>query len=442
MRQQNALPDLVSSERTRRTALGVVFATVCVDLLGFGLVMPLLPVYGKELLAHYRASSAGWILAVLMVSFSIMQFVFAPVWGRISDHVGRRPVLLASLLASAVFYWLFGLASVWGSLGWMFAARIGAGIASATIPTAQAYIADVTTPQRRARGMALVGAAFGLGFTLGPLVGVVALGIDGQSDGPGALSAWPGYLAGTLSALALAVAWFFLPEPARTSDLPIRQKGLDWRRLRQALAVPSIGQLLAAAFLAVFALASFEGTISLSIDAKLTEQSLGRPGTTGLGQYQRLLLLFAYIGLIQCLVQGVVVRRLASRLSDARLAGAGAILALAGFVLLAVAVGPQVPGTTGLMVASAVVVAGLAFVFPAVQSLISRRTGPTEQGGVLGAGESISSVARITGVFFGVRAFKQAAGLPYWSSAILMALTLGLVLAAVRAGRDWVRVET
>lgn len=442
MHQQNALPDPVLSERTRRTALGVVFATVCVDLLGFGLVMPLLPVYGKELLAEYRTSSAGWILALLMVSFSIMQFVFAPVWGRISDHVGRRPVLLASLTASAMFYWLFGLASVWGSLAWMFAARIGAGIASATIPTAQAYIADVTTPQQRARGMALVGAAFGLGFTLGPLVGVVALGIDGQSDGPGALSAWPGYLAGTLSALALAMAWFFLPEPARTSDLSTRHKGLDWRGLRQALAVPSIGQLLAAAFLAVFALASFEGTISLSIDAKLSEQSLGRPGTTGLGQYQRLLLLFAYIGLIQCLVQGVVVRRLASRLSDARLAGAGAILALAGFVLLAVAVEPQVPGTMGLMGASAVLVAGLAFVFPAVQSLISRRTGPTEQGGVLGAGESISSVARITGVFFGVRAFKQAAGLPYWSSAILMALTLGLVLAGVRAGRDWVRVET
>ncbi len=442
MHQQNALPDPLLSQRAHRTALGVVFATVCVDLLGFGLVMPLLPVYGKELLAGYSASSAGWILALLMVSFSVMQFVFAPVWGRISDHVGRRPVLLASLAASAVCYWLFGLASVRGSLGWMFAARIGAGISSATIPTAQAYIADVTTPQQRARGMALVGAAFGLGFTLGPLVGVVALGIEGQRSAPAALSAWPGYLAGALSALALVVAWFFLPEPARIGPVPGWHRGFDWRGLRQALGVPSIGRLLAAAFLAVFALASFEGTISLGIDAKLAEQSRLGTASAGLGHHQRLLLLFAYIGLIQCLVQGVVVRRLASRLSDARLAGAGALLALAGFVFLAIAVGPGVSGTAGLMVASAVLVAGLAFVFPAVQSLISRRTSPSEQGGVLGAGESISSVARITGVFFGVRAFKQAAGLPYWSSAVLMAMTLGLVLAAVRAGRDWVQVES
>lgn len=442
MHQQNVLPDPVLSEGARRTALGVVFATVCVDLLGFGLVMPLLPVYGKELLAGYSAPSAGWILALLMVSFSLMQFLFAPVWGRISDHVGRRPVLLASLAASAVCYWLFGLASVNESLGWMFAARIGAGIASATIPTAQAYIADVTTPQQRARGMALIGAAFGLGFTLGPLVGVVALGIEGQTAVPTALSAWPGYLASALSALALAVAWVFLLEPTRASAAVARHKGFDWRGLRQALAVPSIGQLLAAAFLAVFALASFEGTISLSIDAKLGEASRLATASADLGQHQRLLLLFAYIGLIQCLVQGLVVRRLASRLSDARLAGAGAMLALAGFVLLAISVGPEVPGTAGLMVASAVLVAGLAFVFPAVQSLISRRTSPTDQGGVLGAGESISSVARITGVFFGVRVFKQAPGLPYWSSAVLMAMALGLVLAAVRAGRDWVHVET
>lgn len=442
MHQQNVLPEPVLSEGARRTALGVVFATVCVDLLGFGLVMPLLPVYGKELLAGYSAASAGWILALLMVSFSLMQFLFAPVWGRISDHVGRRPVLLASLAASAVCYWLFGLASVNGSLGWMFAARIGAGIASATIPTAQAYIADVTTPQQRARGMALIGAAFGLGFTLGPLVGVVALGIEGQTAAPTALSAWPGYLASALSALGLAVAWVFLPEPTRASAAVARHKGFDWRGLRQALAVPSIGQLLAAAFLAVFALASFEGTISLSIDAKLGETSRLATASAELGQHQRLLLLFAYIGLIQCLVQGLVVRRLASRLSDARLAGAGVTLALAGFVLLAIAVGPEVPGTAGLMVASAVLVAGLAFVFPAVQSLISRRTSPTDQGGVLGAGESISSVARITGVFFGVRVFKQAPGLPYWSSAVLMAMALGLVLAAVRAGRDWVHGET
>ena len=121
----------------RKSSLLIVFSVVCIDLLGFGLVLPLLPVYAKELTAGLDASQSGWVLGLLMSSFTLMQFVFAPVWGRLSDRFGRRPVLLVSLTGSTVFYGLFGLATTWRSLWWMFAARIGAGIATATIPTAQ-----------------------------------------------------------------------------------------------------------------------------------------------------------------------------------------------------------------------------------------------------------------------------------------------------------------
>jgi DHA1 family tetracycline resistance protein-like MFS transporter len=141
-----------------RGSLLVIFLTVFIDLLGFGLVLPLLPLYGRQ----FAVDHSGLTLGLLMASFSAMQFVFAPLWGRLSDRIGRRPVLLVGLAGAVVFYTLFGLATVWESLVGLFIARIGAGIAGATIPTAQAYIADSTTLEGRVKGMALIGAAFGL----------------------------------------------------------------------------------------------------------------------------------------------------------------------------------------------------------------------------------------------------------------------------------------
>ncbi len=155
-------------ESPRRGSLLVIFLTVFIDLLGFAMVLPLLPLYGEQ----FHASDAT--LGLLMASFSAMQFLFAPLWGRLSDRIGRRPVLLLGLAGSIVFYTLFGVATVMESLTGLFLTRIGAGIAGATISTAQAYIADTTSLQNRTKGMALIGAAFGLGFTFGPLLGAFA----------------------------------------------------------------------------------------------------------------------------------------------------------------------------------------------------------------------------------------------------------------------------
>ena len=154
-----------------RGSLLVIFLTVFIDLLGFGMVLPLLPIYAKS----FGLKEAGWEIGLLMSSFSAMTFIFAPLWGRLSDRIGKHTVLIVGLMGSVGFYILFGIATVFQSMLLLFVARIGAGIAGATIPAAQAYIADVTSLQNRAKGMALIGAAFGLGFTFGPLLGAAAL---------------------------------------------------------------------------------------------------------------------------------------------------------------------------------------------------------------------------------------------------------------------------
>ena len=422
-----------------KTSLFLIFATVCVDLLGFGLVLPLLPIYGRELTASMPPATAGMTLGVLMSCYTMMQFVFAPIWGRLSDRFGRRPILLLSLAGSTAFYFLFGLASAWKSLSWMFVARIGAGIAGATIPTAQAYIADVTSPEKRARGMALIGAAFGLGFTLGPLVGAAAIFISHDVG----VSPWPGFAAAGLSAMALTFAIFKLPESLDKDNAPEERRHFDLRSLVEAVSVPSIGILLVVVFFSVFALANFEGTISMLISDTLKASSAEGAPVEDLSDHARWLvsirvfLVFAYIGVIQCVVQGVLVRRLANTVSEAKLATTGAVLSVAGFVLLAVLAETAVGGIPLLMLASAVEVSGIAFVYPAVQALISRRTDPAEQGGILGAGESVSAMARITGVMLGVWLFSVWPSVPYWCAAAMMGVVVGLVLLAVRTGADY-----
>lgn len=423
-----------------KTALLLIFATVCIDLLGFGLVLPLLPIYGRELTSSMPPEKAGMTLGILMSCYTMMQFLFAPVWGRLSDRFGRRPILLLSLTGSTTFYFLFGLASAWRSLTWMFVARIGAGIAGATIPTAQAYIADVTTPEKRARGMALIGAAFGLGFTLGPLIGAAAIFISHDVG----VSPSPGYAAAGLSFLALIFAIFKLPESVDWQKGPEEHRHFNLRSLVDAVSVPSILILLVVIFFSVFALANFEGTISLLINDTLKERSREAAATAQLSDHDRWLvnvrvfLVFAYIGIIQCLVQGVLVRRLANTMSETRLATIGVALSVSGFVLLAVMAETALGGIPLLMVSAAVEVSGIAFVFPAVQSLISRRTDPAEQGGILGAGESVSSMARITGIMFGVWLYSIWPSIPYWSAAVMMAAVCGLVLLASRIGTDYV----
>ncbi len=447
------------ADAPRKGSLLVIFLTVFIDLLGFGIVLPLLPIYGKHFAAIHGLSQhqMGWVIGLLMSSFSAMQFFFLPVWGRLSDRYGRRPILLLGLTASTLFYFMFGLAAAWRSLAGLFVARIGAGIAGATISTAQAYIADTTSKETRAKGMALIGAAFALGFTLGPLLGASALLAGGEV----ALSPWPGYVASALSAAALLLAIFKLPESWRPGVGVAQRTLFDRTALVSALSTPSVGLLLLTSSVAVFSFANFESTLSLQIEhivQKSGAQATGE-GAPAAGMlegvvqkvrswgYEKqddvvqivVLGAFAYLGLVLTLAQGVLVRRLAGRMSEGAMAILGAATAIVGFVLLARAASDD--SFTQLLWAMAIEVTGFAFVNPSLQSLISRRSDPAQQGGILGLGQSATSLARILGPVFGVRLFAQSAAWPYWAAAALMAIGLAMIVLSVRAGRDFAAAD-
>lgn len=406
------------NDSPRKASLLVIFLTVFVDLLGFGMVLPLLPIYAKQ----FTTDESGLTIALLMSSFSAMQFLCAPLWGRLSDRVGRRPVLMIGLVGSAVFYALFGIATAGKSLLGLFLSRVGAGIAGATIPTAQAYIADCTTLETRAKGMALVGAAFGLGFTFGPLLGAAALFFSTSV----AESPLPGYTASALSAVALILAILFLPESLRPDDRRPAWKLLDLVSLRDALATPSIGALLFTSFISVLAFGSFEQTLSLLLKSKKAGFHF---------EYKQVLYFFAYIGLVLSLAQGVLVRRLSTKVKETTLAAMGVVISVAGFCLLALA---SIQGSQGvLMVATATEVTGFAFITPSLQSLISRRSDPARQGGILGVSQSMGSLARILGPMLSVPLFHLGITLPYWAACGLMLASLAMVAYASRRGGDY-----
>ena len=414
-----------------RGSLFVIFLTVFIDLLGFGMVLPLLPIYAKQ----FSTDQSGIQLGLLMASFSAMQFLFAPMWGRISDRFGRRPVLMVGLAGSVIFYTLFGVATQHQSLLWIFVARIGAGFAGATISTAQAYIADTTTLQNRAKGMALIGAAFGLGFIFGPLLGYLAV--------PKSLGAppepWPGYIAAGLSAIALAVAAFKLPESLNAKSASAAKKLLDLTALRDALATPSVGPLLVSLFVCIFSFAMFETTLSMLVNAD--EATISETGqqiqldSPFHFSYGKVCLTFSFIGLSLTFAQGFLVRRLSGRFSEGTLAKWGAALDIIGFLLLVQAI--DIASVSLLFGSLFVVVVGFALMMPTLNSLISRRSDPEKQGGILGVGQSVGSLARILGPAVAIPMLVKNISLPYYVAAALMMLGQALIVYAARGGKDY-----
>jgi MFS family permease len=426
----------------------MVFLVVFIDLLGFGLVLPVLPRYGEGFVAHLLPHeivtiqdadgtrsvarvlpgyewAQGTVTGLLYASFSLMQFLFAPLWGRFSDRVGRRPVLLLGLGGSVVFYAIFGLGSELGGgpwaalgLGLLFVARIGAGVAGATISTAQAVIADSTTPEGRSRGMALIGAAFGLGFSFGPAIGAGALWLA-----PG----WyglPAYLAAGLSALALVLGWARLPETRRPGLAAPHRGRVSAQQLFGVLTMPGVGGLVLMFFLATFAFAMLETTLAVL--------------TKAFGFSDRWnFVIFSGVGFTLMVAQGAIYRPLARRVPETVFLPIGALLLTAGLVVLAVLAGSADPSRwdnstlAGMLAAMTTSVFGFAFLTPSAQSLISRRSDPARQGEVLGVNQSASALARILGPLVGLTLFylrPHEHGLPYWFGAGLLVAVFLLVL--------------
>ena len=362
----------------KRTSAGAVFLTVVVDLIGFGIVLPLLPLYAEEFQAK------PWQIGALIACFSAMQFLFAPVWGRLSDRVGRRPVLLVGLAGSVVFYTVFGFAN---SVSLLFIARIGAGICGATISTSAAYIADVTPPEQRARGMALIGAAFGIGFTLGPPLGFYAAHLGETLEASGTLShpwsrALPGLVAAAISLVSFAWTFVALGEPPRHTVKD--RKLLDVGAIRGAHSPRAVAVLLAFSFLSVTAFSSFEATLSLMLQTRfgMTKPAMG--------------MVFLFVGVTLALGQGLLVRRLAGTLGERTLARAGFALIAAGLAGIAFA-----DGRIALHAGLAVAVLGFAAATPSLSSLVSRQAPADSQGAMMGLAQSASALGRILGPMLG-----------------------------------------
>lgn len=396
----------------KRSGLLIIFVTVFIDLLGFAIIVPLLPRYARHFNAH------GAELGLLMASFSAMQFLFSPIWGRVSDRIGRRPILILGLAGSTASYALFGLASsispgetVLGlsPLAWLFIARIGAGIAGATIATAQAYIADVTPPEERGRGMALIGAAFGVGFTFGPILGAAFV----SSDPHAPPSSGAGYVASVLSAFAMLSAIFVLPESLKPGSESARGGWFLLGNMGSALLRPLIAPILIAIFFTTFAFAQFESTLAL-----LTQDF-------GLGDRFNFYI-FSYIGLILALSQGLLVRRFIPRLGEFRMSLIGTVLMAVG--LLGIGVASRQHSLVVLCAIIPISVVGFSAVTPSLQSLLSRRSAASEQGGILGVGQGISAIARILGPFCGIVLFERGVTYPYWTGAAIMAFSILLIM--------------
>ncbi|MBN2326638.1 MAG: MFS transporter [Candidatus Omnitrophica bacterium] len=354
--------------------LMIVFFTVFLDLLGFGILIPLLPYVGKT----YLASDIQ--IGLLMASYSIAQFLFAPMWGRLSDWIGRRPVMLISLIGSTCGYALFAMAD---SLAMLFASRILAGCAAANISTAQAIVADCLPPEKRTKGMGMVGAAIGLGFVLGPALAGLLVGSESNYTLPFTAAA-------ILSGIDLVLAYFLLPETFRLRrDQHLEERRFSLRRLQEALKVRYIPRLLFTSLLYYAAFAAMESIFAL-YGFKMF----------GMSERQNSAILFM-VGVIMVLIQGGAIRYASKRFGDQNLLAFGVCGVMAGLAFMGLS-----NSITALTLSAIVMAASSGFAAPALISLASQLSADEVQGGILGLNQSMASLGRILGPILGTMLFQ------------------------------------
>ncbi|MGH7048413.1 MAG: MFS transporter [Stellaceae bacterium] len=391
----------------------ILFLVVFIDLVGFGLVIPLLPFYAV------RFGASPQEVTLLLAVYSLMQLFTAPLWGRLSDRIGRRPVLMISMATFALAYlWLGAADALW----MLFAARALAGACAGNIAAAQAYIADVTTPENRARGMGMIGAAFGLGFIFGPALGGY---LAGNNPATANLEA-PAWVAAGLSVVALCGVLFVLREslaPEQRGRAPAIGRVAA---ILDALRRPVLSRLILVFFLVILAFAGMESTFALWAMA----QFQWGPAEVGY--------VFAYVGLLSAILQGGLIGRLAKHYGEERLLLAGLVLICLGLVLL-----PFARGLAILGIALSGLALGMGLTQPSINSLISRRAAREEQGSVLGVTQSVGSLSRVLGPALAGMLFGDLGrASPFWWGAALVALAFVLALRLVRDRGDAPLPET
>jgi DHA1 family tetracycline resistance protein-like MFS transporter len=365
----------------------VIFLTIFVNLVGFGIIIPLLPFYAETFGASPLA--VGLLFAV----FSLCQLIAAPVLGDLSDRYGRRPILILSLAGTVVSFVMLAVAT---TLTMLFVARIVDGLSGGNISTARAYVADVTEPKDRARAYGLIGAAFGLGFILGPAISGALSRISYTA---------PIWAAAGITLVATAMAWFWLPETVHRAHAGT---GMPFRNIAALMRRADLRRVLLIDFAYWFAFAIFQTTFALFAAARF---GFDAPQT---GYF------FAAFAVLGAVVQGALIRPIVARLGDKPTFMIGLVCAAIGLVAA------TLTHSVALFALSLVPLAlGIGFGHPTMSSLVSRAARHDEQGRVQGAASAVESLGRTIGPVWGSAALQRfGEGMPYWSAAGFLMMTL------------------
>jgi DHA1 family tetracycline resistance protein-like MFS transporter len=344
----------------------VIFLTILVDLIGFGIVIPLLPFYAE------RFDASPFDVGVLVAVYSLMQFVFSPILGSLSDKYGRKPILLISIAGSAVGYLTIGLA---GSLLMVFVGRIIGGITAGNLSTAQAYIADVTSRENRAKGMGLFGMAFGFGFIIGPALAAI-LGQYGEEV--------PFFVAAGLAVINTFLIFKFLPETISDANRKEYQHKSRFRELMDSFNQPRLAVINLQYFLLIVAFSMMTTAFPY-----FTKFNYGYTVIeTGY--------LLAYVGFIAIIMQGMIFGRLANRFGESKLILVGCVL-LVGSLAAVPFVTQESVGLIGILIGTGLFAAGNSLASPSLTSLASKSASEAEQGRTMGVMQSGASLARVVG---------------------------------------------
>ncbi|TRO45478.1 MFS transporter [Candidatus Bathyarchaeota archaeon] len=368
----------------------VIVLTVFIDITGYGIIIPLLPFYADE----FQAGPAA--LGILIASFAIMQFFFSPLLGKASDKMGRKPILLLSLLISLIGFTVFSFAN---SYLMLLFSRIIAGIATERA-VAQAYIADVTDHKSRTKEMGKIGAALGAGFIVGPALGG-ALGTYGYSI--------PGYAAMILTSLNILFVLSFLPEPKREVENIAEESSASLGYLRgllNSLRKPLLGPTLSILFIVTLAFST------VPVIVPLLSKDFFNFGPLELS------FVFVFIGLIQIVMQGFLINPLSINLGDEKLIALGPMLMAIGIILM-----PSFQNIILFFFANSVVAAGFGIINTSIPSFLSKRFSFNEQGSILGIASSVASIANIPGpLIIGFIYAFAGSFVPFLISAVMLAI--------------------
>jgi MFS family permease len=397
--------------------MGAIFLTIVLDLLGFGLVLPFLAEEARD-----AFGASPFVATLLSAVYSLMQFVFAPLWGRLSDRIGRKPVLVWSVAATAASNLGLGLALAYGDgIGWLFAARIAAGIATANLAVASAYIADITSAEDRAKGMGLIGMAFGIGFILGPGVGgVLAAHPVGGRHGPLAC-----FAAAALSVVNVGWVVFGLRESLSREHRGENRsrRAIDPGALRRVASDPMLVRVIAVNFVLILSFANLDQTFRF-FNKDAFAMSVSETG-----------LVLAFIGVVAASVQGGLVRVIGPKVDEAVLVRMGALIQVLAFALIAASPGF---GKWMLYVGGGTLAIGNGLSQPGISAYVSNRAGKHEQGSVLGVSQSAASLGRVFGPAMGGFLYgRLGMQSPYLAGALGMgvATVIAMTLAPARIQR-------